>query len=147
MKTQELFIDGAWTSTPDHLEVTNPCGSVISQAAKCERALITERAEEFAQSIRAEAGKPITAARAEVGRAIDTVQFSAEAARGLTGATVPLDAVKSGVGLLALLRRAAVEGLPPGRIAGCLARDWPQRHHFLDSRPRYRERWPFVHSV
>jgi acyl-CoA reductase-like NAD-dependent aldehyde dehydrogenase len=148
MKTQELFIDGAWTGTSDHFEVTNPWdGAVIGRAAKCERehvsaavgaaaaavrtpwpaheraavlrgaaALITERAEEFAQSIRAEAGKPITAARAEVGRAIDTIQFSAEAARGLTGRTVPLDAVKSGVGLLAfeeLSPRGVVAAITP----------------------------------
>lgn len=39
-----------------------------------------DRAEEFAQSIRAETGKPISAARTEVGRAIGTLRFAAEEA-------------------------------------------------------------------
>jgi acyl-CoA reductase-like NAD-dependent aldehyde dehydrogenase len=47
--------------------------------------LVAKRAEEFVQSIHPMAGKPITAVRAELGRAIGTVHFSAEAARRVTG--------------------------------------------------------------
>jgi acyl-CoA reductase-like NAD-dependent aldehyde dehydrogenase len=71
--------------------------AVLRRAA----ALVAERAEEFAQTIRAEAGKPITAARAETTRAIDTLHLSAEAARNLAGVTVPMDAVSAGTGLIA----------------------------------------------
>lgn len=71
--------------------------AVLRQAAS----LVADRAEEFAQAIRAESGKPITAARTEVGRAVDTLQLSAEAARNLAGVTVPMDAVPAGSGLIA----------------------------------------------
>ncbi|REF36332.1 aldehyde dehydrogenase family protein [Thermasporomyces composti] len=62
---------------------------------------VARRAEEFAQMIRAEAGKPITAARQEVERALTTLDFAAEEARRPPGETVPLDAVPSGEGTLA----------------------------------------------
>ncbi|MCW2498972.1 MAG: aldehyde dehydrogenase family protein, partial [Frankiales bacterium] len=64
--------------------------------------LVLERAEQFAQTIRAEGGKPVTAARTEVARAVDTLQLAAEEARRLTGQSLPMDAVASGEGLLAL---------------------------------------------
>ena len=69
---------------------------ILYQAAT----LVRERAEEFAHTIRLEAGKPITAARGEVTRAVDTLQLSAEAAKNLAGVTVPMDAVTAGVGLI-----------------------------------------------
>ncbi len=62
---------------------------------------ISEHAEEFAQSIRAETGKPITAARSEVARAVGTLQFASEEARRLPSETVPLDSTESGAGLMA----------------------------------------------
>ena len=56
----------------------------------------------FAELITAEMGKPISASRAEVVRAIDTLTFSAEEAKRLTGEIVPLDATESGRDTMAL---------------------------------------------
>lgn len=63
--------------------------------------LVTGRSEEFAQLITAELGKPITASRSEVGRAVETLQLSAEEAKRLPGETVPLDATANGADTLA----------------------------------------------
>lgn len=61
---------------------------------------IAAHAEEFAQTIRAEIGKPITSARGEVARAVGTLQFAAEEARRLPSETVALDATEAGAGLI-----------------------------------------------
>lgn len=50
------------------------------------------RKQEFAEMIALEAGKPLSAAVAEIDRTIATYQFSAEAAKQSMGETVPLDA-------------------------------------------------------
>src|SRR5665647_3102730 len=63
--------------------------------------LVTGRSEEFAQLITAELGKPITASRSEVGRAVETLQLSAEEAKRLPGETVPLDGTANGRDTLA----------------------------------------------
>jgi acyl-CoA reductase-like NAD-dependent aldehyde dehydrogenase len=55
-----------------------------------------ERHEEFARRITDESAKPLTTARGEVSRAVDTFRFSAAVARTLTGETVPLDASSAG---------------------------------------------------
>ncbi|GAA5146023.1 aldehyde dehydrogenase family protein [Microbacterium pseudoresistens] len=78
--------------------------------------LIEHRAEEFAQSIRAEVNKPITAARTEVARAIGTLRLSAAEAQRLPGEAVPLDAVDAGLGTIALTRpepRGVVAAISP----------------------------------
>ena len=49
--------------------------------------LLAERTEEFAQSISTESAKPISTARIEAARGIDTLRFSAAAARTLVGLT------------------------------------------------------------
>ena len=54
--------------------------------------LIQERAEDFAQLIVAEAGKPIRDARGEVARAVQTITLCAEEAKRLGGEVVPMDA-------------------------------------------------------
>jgi acyl-CoA reductase-like NAD-dependent aldehyde dehydrogenase len=54
--------------------------------------LIAERAEAFARSIVAEAGKPIRDARAEVTRAVQTFALCAEEAVRLAGEVVPIEA-------------------------------------------------------
>ena len=54
--------------------------------------LIEERSEEFAQTIVAEAGKPIRDARVEVGRAVQTILLCAEEAKRIAGEAVPFDA-------------------------------------------------------
>ncbi len=70
--------------------------------------LLAERREVFAASISAEAGKPITAARVEASRAVDTVRFSAAVARTLAGEVLPLDAGAAGGGKLGFVRRVPV---------------------------------------
>lgn len=59
---------------------------------------IESRREEFAQTITLEGGKVIAEARVEAGRAVQTLQLSAEEARRLHGETVPLDASPGGAG-------------------------------------------------
>jgi acyl-CoA reductase-like NAD-dependent aldehyde dehydrogenase len=66
---------------------------------------LTARAEEFAQCISAEAGKPIRTARGEVARACFTFQYAAEEATRSTGELLPLDAQPSSAGRIGLLRR------------------------------------------
>lgn len=67
--------------------------------------LIRERQEDLAQTISAEAGKPIKTARGEAARAADTMTFSAVEARKLTGGTVPMAASSAGVGKLGVMLR------------------------------------------
>ena len=72
--------------------------------ASCERAailegaanLITVRLEEFAQTIAAETGKPIVAARKEVTRCVNTLLLSAQEATRLTGETIKFDSFAGG---------------------------------------------------
>jgi acyl-CoA reductase-like NAD-dependent aldehyde dehydrogenase len=54
--------------------------------------LIAERAEDFARSVVAEAGKPIKDARAEVARAVLTFRLCAEEAVRISGEVVPVEA-------------------------------------------------------
>ncbi|MGB7588730.1 MAG: aldehyde dehydrogenase family protein, partial [Solirubrobacterales bacterium] len=75
--------------------------AVLDRAA----ALVRERVEDLALTIAAEAGKPLKTARAEAGRCVDTLTFSATEARKLTGATVPMDASESGAGKLGVMLR------------------------------------------
>jgi acyl-CoA reductase-like NAD-dependent aldehyde dehydrogenase len=51
----------------------------------------SERAEELAESLCVEAGKPIQDSRGEVGRLIDTFRIAAEESVRLTGEVLPLD--------------------------------------------------------
>ncbi|QAY73422.1 aldehyde dehydrogenase family protein [Agromyces protaetiae] len=62
---------------------------------------IQARAEDFAQAITAETGKPVTAARGEVGRGVETLSWAAEEAKRLPGETVRLDAIAAGAGTMA----------------------------------------------
>lgn len=77
---------------------------VLDRAA----ALLTERLDEFAQSISAESAKPISTARIEAQRAVDTLRFSAAEARTFTGEMVPLDASSAGVGKLGFTKRVPI---------------------------------------
>jgi acyl-CoA reductase-like NAD-dependent aldehyde dehydrogenase len=63
------------------------------------------RHEEIAQTIRAEAGKPLKTARVEVSRAMSTYTFAAVEARTLAGDVVPMDASQAGEGKLAFTIR------------------------------------------
>jgi acyl-CoA reductase-like NAD-dependent aldehyde dehydrogenase len=66
------------------------------------------RHEELAQTICAEAAKPLKAARVEVSRAMSTFTFAAVEARRLSGETVPMDAAQAGEGKLAFTVRVPI---------------------------------------
>jgi len=70
---------------------------ILDEAAR----LLAQRREELAQLLSREVGKPITLARGEVDRAVDTVRFSAAVARTHAGGGVTMDAAASGVGKVA----------------------------------------------
>ncbi|MEN1990074.1 aldehyde dehydrogenase family protein [Paenibacillus hubeiensis] len=67
--------------------------------------LLAQRKEEAARIIALEAAKPITAARAEVDRTVETYRFAAEEAKRLTGETVPMDAAAGGEGRIGYTMR------------------------------------------
>jgi acyl-CoA reductase-like NAD-dependent aldehyde dehydrogenase len=71
-------------------------------------ALIRERADDFAKTIAAEAGKALKYARAEVERAISTFTIASEEAKRLHGETIPLDAVPAGDGYFGFWTRRPV---------------------------------------
>ena len=66
------------------------------------------RHEEVAQTISAEAGKPLKAARVEAARAMSTFTFAAVEARKLAGEMVPMDASQAGAGKLAFTLRQPI---------------------------------------
>ena len=70
--------------------------------------LLRERHEEAAQTICAEAGKPIKTARVEASRAASTYTFAAVEARKLAGELIPMDASEAGAGKVAFTIRKPV---------------------------------------
>lgn len=90
---------------------------VADRAAILDRAaaLLEHRIAEFADMIRREAGKPITAATGEVGRCIDVLRFSAAAARQPTGQVLPVPDGAAGTRLGVTLRfpRGVVAAITP----------------------------------
>ena len=66
------------------------------------------RADEAAEQIAAEAGKPLKAARVEVARAMSTYTMAAVEARKLAGEMVPMDASQAGEGKLAFTLRRPI---------------------------------------
>ena len=66
------------------------------------------RHDEVAQTISAEAGKPLKAARVEAARAMSTYTMAAVEARKLAGEMVPMDASQSGEGKLAFTMRLPI---------------------------------------
>ncbi|SDZ37707.1 Acyl-CoA reductase [Amycolatopsis xylanica] len=79
-----------------------------------------ERAEELAQLITAESGKPLKWARGEVGRAVSTFRWAAEEARRFSGDLQRLDTDAGGTGRLALIRR-----VPKGPVLGITPFNFP----------------------
>ena len=71
-------------------------------------ALLRQRHEDMAQTICAEAGKPLKAARVEASRAVSTYTFAAVEARKLVGDVVPMDASEAGVGKIAFTLRRPI---------------------------------------
>jgi acyl-CoA reductase-like NAD-dependent aldehyde dehydrogenase len=78
--------------------------SILDRVAE----LLREREDEAAETICAEAGKPLKAARAEAQRAVSTFTFAAAAARSLAGEVVPMDASEAGAGKLAFTLRLPI---------------------------------------
>jgi acyl-CoA reductase-like NAD-dependent aldehyde dehydrogenase len=66
------------------------------------------RHEEVAQTISAEAGKPLKTARVEASRAMSTYTMAAVQARTLAGEVVPMDASQAGEGKLAFTLRVPI---------------------------------------
>jgi acyl-CoA reductase-like NAD-dependent aldehyde dehydrogenase len=89
--------------------ITRKLGGYERQSALAKIASeLTEQAEDFAQCISAEAGKPIRTARLEVERAAFCFQYAAEEATRLTGEILPLDAQAFAANRVGLLRRVAL---------------------------------------
>jgi aldehyde dehydrogenase (NAD+) len=80
---------------------TRERAAILERAA----AALAQRADAFALQICQEVGKPITLARAEVARAVDTLHASAAAAQSSRGEVLDLSASASGAGRLGLARR------------------------------------------
>jgi acyl-CoA reductase-like NAD-dependent aldehyde dehydrogenase len=70
--------------------------------------LLRERQDDIAQTICAEAAKPLKAARVEAERAVSTFTMAAVEARRLAGEVVPMDASPAGVGKLAYTLRIPI---------------------------------------
>jgi acyl-CoA reductase-like NAD-dependent aldehyde dehydrogenase len=70
--------------------------------------LLRERHEDMAQTICAEAGKPIRTARVEASRAVSTYTFAAVEARKLAGDVVPMGASEAGAGKVAFTLRRPI---------------------------------------
>jgi glyceraldehyde-3-phosphate dehydrogenase (NADP+) len=81
---------------------------------------IDQRREEFAQAITAEAGKPISDARREVGRALQTFSVAAEEAKRIPGEVVPLDWTPGSDHSVGLTRR-----VPIGPVLGITPFNFP----------------------
>ena len=90
--------------------------NILQQVA----ALLYRRRDEFAQAVTAEAGKPITDAKREVSRAIQTFTVAAEEARRIPGEVVPLDWTPGFDTHLGILRR-----FPIGPILGITPFNFP----------------------
>ncbi|BFU92055.1 MAG: Succinate semialdehyde dehydrogenase [Nitrospira sp.] len=90
--------------------------NILQQVA----ALLYRRRDEFVQAITAEAGKPITDAKREVSRAIQTFTVAAEEARRIPGEVVPLDWAPGFDTHLGILRR-----FPIGPILGITPFNFP----------------------
>lgn len=81
---------------------------------------IYDRREEFARLITAEAGKPITDAKREVSRAVQTFTVAAEEAKRIPGEVIPLDWMPGTDAHLGILRR-----VPIGPVLGITPFNFP----------------------
>jgi glyceraldehyde-3-phosphate dehydrogenase (NADP+) len=81
---------------------------------------VKARQEEFAQTIVAEGGKPITYARAEMARGVMTLAFAAEEAVRVGGETMPLDVARFAAGRWGVSRR-----FPIGPVLGITPFNFP----------------------
>ncbi|WP_010531322.1 aldehyde dehydrogenase family protein [Lentibacillus jeotgali] len=82
--------------------------------------LMEERADDFAETIMKEAGKPISFSRGEVQRAIQVLRFASEEAKHISGEVVPMDAAIDGDGRLGLVKH-----IPLGVVAAITPFNFP----------------------
>ena len=81
---------------------------------------ITTRHEEFAKTLSQEAGKPLTDARREVDRGIQTFHLAAEEATRIPGETIPMDVTPGGEDYTASVKR-----FPLGPVLGITPFNFP----------------------
>ncbi len=81
---------------------------------------IDDRKEEFARAICHEAGKPITDARREVGRAINTFEIAAEETKRIPGELLAMDSTPGGEAYSGLVKR-----FPIGPVLGITPFNFP----------------------
>jgi acyl-CoA reductase-like NAD-dependent aldehyde dehydrogenase len=96
-------IDAAETAMRDPLPAHKRAEILVRVAGYLGR-----RHEEVAQTISAEAGKPLKAAKVEAARAMSTFTTAAVEARKLAGEMVPMDASQAGEGKLAFTLRLPI---------------------------------------
>jgi len=92
--------------TKEAIKSAQEAFKVISKMPAFERSAILEkvvellkaRADEAAEVISLESAKPISFAKGEVSRTIETYKFAAEEAKRIHGETIPFDAAPGGVG-------------------------------------------------
>ena len=114
----EDAIDNAHTvfeSTMRHLSA-HERSKILRTAAS----LLEERAESFAQTLSAEAGKPIIEARTEVARAVQVLLFASEGARNLNGEQIVMDSAVGGEKQIGFTKR-----VPLGVIAAITPFNFP----------------------
>lgn len=102
----EEQVDRACKTALKHLRSTS--FPLFERVAVLERAaeLVERDSDRLAEGIANEVGKPIRAAKGEVQRCVETLRFSASAARGLSGDSFSADASPAGAGkLMFTLRR------------------------------------------
>lgn len=114
-------VDTAIQST---IEAAAPMGALPSHARyhllqKIAGSLY-ERREEFAQLMTTESGKPVTDAKREVSRAVQTFTVAAEEARRIPGDVIPLDWTPGTDSHLGILRR-----FPIGPVLGITPFNFP----------------------
>ncbi len=81
---------------------------------------ITARHEEFAKTLSQEAGKPLTDARREVDRGIQTFRLAAEESTRIPGETIPMDLTPGGKPYTATVKR-----FPLGPVLGITPFNFP----------------------
>ena len=96
-------VDAAARAMEDPLPAHQRAG-ILDRVAE----LLTERHDDVARTICAEAGKPMKAARVEAQRAVSTYTIAAAEARTLAGSVVPMDAAAAGEGKLAFTLRQPI---------------------------------------
>jgi acyl-CoA reductase-like NAD-dependent aldehyde dehydrogenase len=99
--TVDRAAEAAWSAFNAGEFPAHERAAVLDRAAE----LVAEREDDLTMTIAAEAGKPVKTARVEAQRCVGTLQFSAVAARTLTGHTVPMEAGAAGEGKLGIVIR------------------------------------------